>query len=191
MVSAILLGVNLAVPRGKDVGGSFQHVPLCHSAAQTECVITYASFRSTVPPPANTRFGKVAGADMVAGCTNPAALAGGSGNLHAYLAAEGRTIVGIGPRKPWVVPERPIDTPWVSVPGLLTAQCKSNENATYLEVTVHGEPAGPRVDDIVGDLVLAGQVQTDWGLHLVDFNIAIGNLIEIVGQQSKAWLARK
>jgi hypothetical protein len=191
MVSAILLGVNLAVPRGKDVGGSFQHVPLCHSATQTECVITYASFRSTVPPPANTRFGKVAAADMVAGCTNPAALAGGNGNLQAYLAAEGRTIVGLSQRKPWVVPERPIDTPWVSVPGLLTAQCKSNENATYLEVTVHGEPGGPRVDDIVGDLVLAGQVQTDWGLHLVDFNIAIGNLIEMVGQQAKAWLARK
>ena len=29
MLSAILLGTTLAVPKGKDVGGSFQHVPLC------------------------------------------------------------------------------------------------------------------------------------------------------------------
>jgi DUF3089 family protein len=51
MVSAMLLGTTLAVPRDKDVGGAFQHVPLCHTASQTGCVITYASFRSTVPPP--------------------------------------------------------------------------------------------------------------------------------------------
>ena len=52
MVSAILPGATMAVPRGKDVGGSFQHVPFCHSASETGCVIAYSSFRSTVPPPA-------------------------------------------------------------------------------------------------------------------------------------------
>jgi hypothetical protein len=192
MVSAILLGATLKVPRGKDVGGSFQHVPLCHSASQTGCVITYVSFRSTIPPPANTRFGKVAEPEMVAACTNPAALGGGSAVLHAYLSKEGRTIVGTTPPKPWVVPERPIDTPWVSVPGLLTGQCKSNENATYLEVTVHGDPADPRIDDIVGDLGGAGgRIQADWGLHLIDFNLSIGNLVDVVGQQAKTWVAQK
>ena len=49
--------------KGKDVGGSFQHVPLCHSASQTGCVITFASFRSTIPPPANTLFGRVPDAE--------------------------------------------------------------------------------------------------------------------------------
>src|SRR5262249_46281581 len=161
MVSAILLGATLSVPRGKDVGGSFQHVPLCHSASQTGCVITYASFRSTVPPPANTLFGRVGDPNLVAACTNPAALAGGSANLHAYLSADGRTIVGTTKPKPWVVPERAIETPWVSVPGLLSAECKSNENATYLEIAVNGRPSGSRTDDIIGDLT------PNWGLHLV------------------------
>ena len=188
MVSAILLGATLSVPRGKDVGGSFQHVPLCHSATQTGCVITYVSFRSTIPPPANTLFGKVPDPNMIAACTNPAALAGGVGNLHSYLSSDGRTIVGITPPKPWVMPERPIDTPWVSVPGLLSAECKTNANATYLEVTVHGDSADPRTDNIVGDLGRGDQVQAEWGLHLVDFNIAMGNLVEIVEQQGKAWL---
>jgi len=187
MVSAILLGATLSVPRGKDVGGSFQHVPLCHSATQTGCVITYVSFRSTIPPPANTLFGKVPDPNMIAACTNPTALAGGAGNLHSYLSTDGRTIVGITPPKPWVMPERPIDTPWVSVPGLLSAECKTNANATYLEVTVHGDSADPRTDNIVGDLGRGDQVQAEWGLHLVDFNIAMGNLVEIVEQQGKAW----
>jgi Protein of unknown function (DUF3089) len=190
MVSAILPGATMAVPRGKDVGGSFQHVPFCHSASETGCVIAYSSFRSTVPPPANTLFGKVADKDMVAACTNPALLGGGSGELHAYLATDGRTIVGTTPPKPWVAPERAIDTPWVSVPGLLTAQCTSNENATYLEVTLHPDPNGKRTGDIVGDLGGNGQVLANWGLHLVDVNIAMGNLVDLVGQQAKAWLSK-
>src|SRR5262249_34698123 len=132
-------------------------------------------------PPANTRFGKITETGMVAACTNPTALGSGSGNLRAYLSKEGRTIVSNASLKPWVMPERPIETPWVSVPGLLTAQCRSNENATYLEVTVHGDPSDPRTDDIAGDLT------PEWGLHLVDFNIAMGNLVEIVGEQVKAW----
>lgn len=190
LVSAILLGATLAVPRGKDVGGSFQHIPLCHDASQTGCLVTYVSFRSTIPPPSNTRFGRVAGEDMVAACTNPAALAGGDAPLHAYLDARGGLIVGESPR-PWVAPERPVDTPWVSVPGLLSARCTSNEHATYLEVTVHGDAADPRADDIAGDLVNAGQVLADWGLHLVDVNLAMGNLVDIVSKQGRAWRTRR
>jgi hypothetical protein len=192
MLSAILLGTTIAVPKGKDVGGSFQHVPLCRSASQIGCVITYASFRSTVVPPPNTLFGKVPDANMVAACTNPAALGGGSGDLHAYLDATGRTITSNAPAKPWVTPEQKIDTPWVSVPGLLTAKCTSNDNASgYLEVTVHGDANDPRVDDIVGDIGVGTNVLANWGLHLVDANLAMGNLLDIVGQETKAYLAKK
>jgi len=191
MLSAILLGTTIAVPKGKDVGGSFQHVPLCKSASQLGCVITFASFRSTVPPPANTLFGKVPDATMAAACTNPAALAGGSGELHAYLDASGRTITSNTPAKPWVTPEQKIDTPFVSVPGLLTAKCSSNENATgYLEITVHGDPNDPRVDDIVGDIGSPAQPLANWGLHLIDVNLAMGNLLDIVSAETKAYLAK-
>jgi hypothetical protein len=192
MVSAILLGTVIGVPKGKDVGGSFQHVPLCRSASQIGCVITFASFRSTIPPPANTLFGKVPDAGMEAACTNPAALGGGSGELHAYLDKSGRTITATTPAKPWVVPEQPIETPWVSVPGLLTAKCTSNDNASgYLEVTVNGNPSDPRVDDIVGDIGAGANVLANWGLHLIDVNLAMGNLVDIVGKQSKAYRSKK
>lgn len=188
IVSALLLGTSLPVPKGKDVGGAFKQMPLCHSATQTGCVITYASFRANVPPPANSRFGRVQGENMVSGCTNPAALSGGSGELHSYLASAGRGNGSSAEPRPWVTPAQPIKTPFVSVPGLLTAECVSNEKGSYLAITVHGNPADPRTDDIVGDVVVNGQVQADWGLHLIDVNLAIGNLIDIVGQQSKAYL---
>jgi len=191
IISALLLGTSLPVPRGKDVGGAFQHLPLCHSAKQTGCVITYASFRSNVPPPASSRFGRVAGENMVSGCTNPAALAGGSGPLHAYLGSRRSGVVSSveAEPRPWVTPTQSIDTPFVSLPGLLTAECVSNEKGSYLAITVHGEPSDPRTDDITGDVVVNGKVLADWGLHLIDVNLAIGNLVDIVGQQSKAYLA--
>ncbi len=188
LVSALLLGTNLPVPRGKDVGGAFKQMPLCHLATQTGCVITYASFRVNVPPPANSRFGRVQGENMVSACTNPAALNGGSGELHSYLASAGRGNGSSAEPGPWVTPAQPIKTPFVSVPGLLTAECVSNEKGSYLAITVHGNPADPRTDDIVGDVVRNGQVQADWGLHLIDVNLAIGNLIDIISQQSKAYL---
>jgi Protein of unknown function (DUF3089) len=190
MVSAILMGATFTVPKGRDVGGTFKNIPVCKSNAQIGCVISFASFRSTIPPPANTLFGRAPSADQVAICTNPAALGGGSGQLHAYLTAGGRTIVGSAPARPWVAPEKKVETPYVSVPGLLTAQCSTNENATFLEVTVHGNPSDARADDISGDLGVAPNIQANWGLHLIDANLAIGNLVDIVGQQTRAYLKK-
>jgi hypothetical protein len=183
MVSAILPGATIAVAKGRATGGAFQHIPLCRAATQTGCVIAYSSFRANVPPPAATLFGRVTDPNLVAACTNPAALNGGSGELHAYFATARPS--------PWVVPQPSIATPWVTLPGLLTAQCTSNQNATYLEITTHGDPAGPRTDTIEGDILSGSRIQAQWGLHLVDVNLAIGNLIDIVGEQAKAYLAKK
>jgi hypothetical protein len=189
LVSAILMGTTVPVAKGKDVGGAFKTIPLCHSASQIACVITFASFRSTLPPPANTLFGKVTEPGLEGACTNPAALDGGSGELHAYLSTEGRTITS-GPRaRPWVTGDQKIETPFVSVPGLLTAKCASNENANYLEITVHGDPNDPRTDDIPGDL--GAPPLANWGLHLVDVNLAMGNLVDVVGEQARAYAAKK
>ncbi len=191
LVSAILMGTTVPVPTGKDVGGAFQKIPLCHKASDTGCLITFATYRSNVPPPSNALFGHVTTPGMTAACTNPAALAGGSGELHAYLDTKGRTITSTVTPKPWVSSGAAIDTPWVSVPGLLTAQCATNENATFLEVTVHGNPADPRTDDIIGDLGAGAQVLANWGLHLVDVNLTMGNLLDIVSQQGKSFAAKK
>ncbi len=56
-------------------------------------------------------------------------------------------------------------------------------------MAVNGDPADPRVDDISGDIVIGGAILKDWGLHLIDVNLQMGDLVALVGQQSKAWLA--
>jgi len=190
IVSALLLGTNVAVPKGKDVGGAFQSVPLCKSASQLGCVITYVSFRADSPPPANSRFGRVADAGMVAGCVNPAALTGGK-DLHAYLSAgpNGVSSSSADP-KPWVA-GKTVETPFVSVPGLLSGECVSNDSGSYLSVKVNANPSDPRTDEIVGDVMDQGQVRKEWGLHLIDVHVAMGDLVDIVGQQAKAYSKKK
>lgn len=191
IISALLLGTNVAVPKGKDVGGAFQNMPLCKSAAQIGCVISYVSFRDDSPPPANSRFGRVPTEGMTAACVSPATLTGSS-ELHAYLSsgANGVSSSSAAP-KPWVTPEKRIETPFVSVPGLLTAECVANDSGSYLAIKTHANPSDARTDEIVGDVLANGQVMKDWGLHLIDANVAMGNLIEIVGQQSKAYTSKK
>jgi hypothetical protein len=179
------------VPKGADVGGAFQHIPVCRSNSQTGCVIAFADFRANVPPPANSRFGK-APDGMQAVCANPAALSGGSGVLNAYLSPARITTASDGPRVPfdWTQPAKPIDTAFVKVPGLLSAECVANEHGSYLAVTVHPTPGGARTNDISGDVVVNGQVLEDWGLHLIDANLTMGNLLAIVADESKVYLRR-
>jgi hypothetical protein len=191
LVSAILMGTTVPVPKGKDVGGAFKSIPLCRSADQTGCLITFATFRSTIPPPANTLFGRITADGMEAACTNPAALSGGSGQLRAYLTGQGSLIASAAAQKhQWVKDGTPIDTPFVSVPGLLSAECASNEHANFLKITVNADPNDPRADDVPGDLGAFGKPQANWGLHLVDVNLTMGNLLDIVATQAKAYLAK-
>jgi Protein of unknown function (DUF3089) len=191
LISAILMGTSLPVPKGADVGGAFKHIPVCRSNSQTGCVIAFADFRADVPPPANSRFGK-APEGMQAACANPAALNGGSGMLNAYLSASRISTGSDGPREPfdWTTPPKQIDTAFVKVPGLLSAECVADDHGSYLAVTVHPTPGGARTNDISGDVIVNGQVQKDWGLHLIDANLTMGNLVAIVGDEAKAYSAK-
>ncbi len=188
LVSAILLGGAIAVPRGGDVGGTFRHIPLCRAAAQVGCVITYASFAADDPPGPRSRFGRVE--EGVAGCTNPANLAGGEGVLKPYFAAArdgGGLERRLGARagaEPWARGVE-IGTPWVTLPGLLSARCTERDGASYLEVTAHADAADPRTDDVGGG-ALPG-----FGLHLIDANLAMGNLVDIVRRQAAAYAEKK
>ena len=188
LVSAILAGTNLPVDPGKSTG-LLKSIPTCAAAGQTGCVVAFATFRSNVPPPTGTLFGRPreTGTGRVAACTNPAALGGGQAPLDAYLsaAANGQDPAG------WVRDGTRIETPFVKVPGLLTGACVSRDGLNWLEVTVRADPTDPRLDDIRGDVVAGGQVNAAWGLHLIDVNLVMGDLVNLVGEQSRAWMARK
>jgi len=180
MVSAIIAGGNVAVPIGRHVGATFQHLPLCTSAGQTSCVIAYSSFPDR--PPADSDFGRpgqgvslqsgqTARAGVQVACTNPAALGGGP--------------AGLDPRFPTITmppPGPPVTTPWVAYPGLYSATCHSAHGATWLQVT---EVAGagdtrPVVRETLGPV---------WGYHLDDINLALGNLVTDVTLEERAFTA--
>ncbi|THD34795.1 MAG: DUF3089 domain-containing protein [Sphingomonas sp.] len=186
LIAAYLIGTNVAVPPGGDVGGDFQRVKLCKSMQQFGCVVTYTTFRADSPPPANSRFSRVEMPGMVAACTNPAALGGGKAVTDAIFGAKGAGLAS-APMGPWTTDNAPVNTPFVSVPGLISAECVSNGGFTYLAVTVNADPADPRTDTIVGDVTVNGAILKDWGLHLIDMPVEMGNLVSLSEYQAASW----
>lgn len=191
LVSALLIGTNLPVKTGETTG-TFKSIPLCQSADQIGCAVSYVSFRADQPPPANSRFGVPREPDgtMEAACVNPAALSGGKAELHAYLASGGSLLGSSETPDPWVKDGAAIQTPFVSVPGLLSGECVKKDGFHYLAVTTNADPGDPRTDAIPGDVVQNGVVAKDWGLHLIDMNVAMGDLVRLVGSQGKAYVAK-
>lgn len=188
MVSALILGMNTPV----DATGKYGSIPTCASASQIGCVVSYVSFRASSPPPATSRFGRTDEAGQRSACVNPAALLAGKAQtetapLNAYLGTRPMGSSSAAP-KPWAK-DLTVTTPFVSAPGLLSARCVSEGPFTYLSVYVNGDPADPRVDDITGDILIMGQPLKDWGLHLIDVNLSMGDLVTLVGEQSKAYVA--
>ena len=90
---------------------------------------------------------------------------------------------------PWAR-DKTVDTPWVATPGLLSAACVEKAGHNYLSIHVNADPADPRADDISGDVMTTGTPDANWGLHLVDMNLAMGDLIRIAKTQAVAWKSR-
>ena len=187
LVSAIILGGNVTVPVGKTVGGSFQHIPACTAARQTGCVIAYSSFDQT--PPAGSQFGRpgsgvslLSGTSSTAGlqvlCVNPADISGGTAPLAPYFPTRSAAI-GLGNLTGVTPPVLP--TPWVAEPDLYSGQCLSQGGATWLQVSAPINVGDTRM--IVGQTLGAM-----WGLHLVDVNIALGNLVSLARSEAAAYL---
>jgi hypothetical protein len=68
----------------------------------------------------------------------------------------------------------------VAYPGLYTGHCESANGANWLQVDatkVSGDPR-PVVSQVLGPT---------WGLHLVDMNIAMGNMVDLVREQASAY----
>lgn len=180
MVSAIIAGRNVQVPTGRKVGGSFKKIPLCSAGGQFGCVIAYSTFPGQ--PPADTNFGRPGqGVSLQSGqtkragvqvaCVNPAALGGGAGALDPWFLTATSS-----------PPPPAVTTPWVTYPGLYTAQCESSGGATWLQVNDVAAPGDTRP-------VVTEALGPTWGYHLDDINLASGNLVRDVQLQEKAYTA--
>ena len=186
IVSAVLAGINVehdpARPSAAVLGG----LPLCTTDTPYGCLIAYASYREDRPAGPDALFGEATQRGREVACVNPAALDGSQGALNALLPV-GRAFESSEAPPPWSKADVEIDTPLVALPGMLTAQCRRTGGRTFLSVRVAGDPADMRADDIVGDVVVDGEAQPGWGLHIVDINLALGNLATVIKAQGEAW----
>jgi hypothetical protein len=186
LVSALLIGTNLAVGGLHDGGGSFKSIGLCLRADDVGCAVSYVSFRADAPPPVNSLFGKTGEEGVQVACVNPADLDGSNGQLKAVLPV-GPAHEMTAPPGPWTADNAAIETPFVMLPGMLSAKCVNRDGFSYLAVTLAADPLDRRTDTITGDVVREGKVQPAWGLHLLDMNLALGNLVDIVMRQGAEW----
>jgi Protein of unknown function (DUF3089) len=178
LVSAILLGGNVTVRQGQGIGGDFQHIPACTAATQVGCVIAFSTFN--VPPPPNAFFGRTSTPGLQVLCTNPASLAGGTGVLNPVFPSQPfapGTSLGGAAQATGSLPTA--STPWIEAPGSYTAACLSTSTTNVLEITP--QAGAPTLRAVLGPT---------WGLHLVDANIALGNLTAIVNTEAIAYARR-
>jgi hypothetical protein len=182
LISAILLGGNVLVAEGSNVGGDFRHVAACESPKQTGCAIAFSTFNG--PVPADARFGHAtttldgapATGDVVL-CANPAGLGGGSGTLRTVFPSEpfapgttiGAATEAVG------LPRPDVSTPWIQADAY-TGACSSADDANVLQITPIGD--APTLNPVP---------DANWGLHLTDGNIALGNLTALTKRQIKVY----
>jgi hypothetical protein len=190
LVSAVLLGGDVTVRKGSDRGGAFRHIPTCRSDRQLSCVIAFSTFNETPPPDAIFGRGAAIVADFLdlpkgrrleTACTNPAALG----------SSRSRRLVSVVPTEPfapsligagisllglqWPTPA----TNFVESDGAFRGRCSRAGGAHVLRVTSVGNTPVPRPSPVA-----------QWGLHLTDGNIALGDLVDVVREQIRTY-ARK
>jgi len=185
LVSAILLGADVVVRRGRDAGGSFRNVRACRSRRQIGCVLAFSAYGET--PPADTifgrpssRFGQPSGRRYEVLCTNPAALRGGSAPLRTILPtapfapgssiAAGIALLGITPPQ--------ASTPFLEARRAYSGRCSRAGGANVLRIAPRDGAPMPAPSPL-----------PSWGLHLIDANVALGDLVALVRTQAERFRA--
>ncbi|HEX5193304.1 MAG TPA: DUF3089 domain-containing protein [Solirubrobacteraceae bacterium] len=176
LLSAILLGGDVLVKDGSAVGGTFQNIPACRRASQVACVIAFSTFDQ--PVPADSAFGRTSVKGEHVLCVNPVALQRRGTRVDTVLPsapfAPG-TLLAVAISLMHVAQPHP-STVWSSLPGAYSARCSSAGGAHVLQVSPLGGATAP-----------APSPAPSWGLHLLDANIELGNLLAIVRREAAAW----
>lgn len=181
IVSALLIGGTVLVPNGKDVGGSFQQMPACRVQTQTGCVVAYHTSRGRPSP--FMLFGRSSTPGQQMLCVNPAALAGGAATMdsmmptrHLTLPALNLVMSSLGrvalPR---------YASGFASYPGLVRGRCERRGAVTALGVTAAAGDPRPRLPSGGFSFV---------GLHVLDYNIALADLLRLTAAQADAYVSR-
>ena len=176
---AILPGYNVLVPQGRRVGGTFKSTPVCASASETGCSMSWVSFRENNVPPAGAIFGIASQPGMTVACTNPARVGSNRWeSLDSYWNARWALPVPGGPIR-WSTEGQP-STQFVRTEDLVSARCVNEGQRGYLSIRVNADPRDKRTDRVYGEVGMLGMFIPGWGMHLADMAAPQGDLIRRV-----------
>jgi hypothetical protein len=169
LVSALLLGGNVLVD-------DFAHIPLCAGRAQVGCVVADTTFADE--PPDDALFGRAPDPQDEVACTNPASL---GANARAPLVSLLRSkpipgVLGVSMGATYGGSPPAAGTPWVQPAERYSAKCEHVNGAHVLLA----QPIGSARH-------LTASPTPGWGIHLLDANLPLGNLVRLVGRQSRAY----
>jgi hypothetical protein len=176
MKLAIIPGYDVFVPEGRLVGGTFKQTPLCSSAQQTGCILTWTSYRAGHVPPQGALFGYAPQAGMTVGCVNPATPGAKDWQaLDGYWFTRSTYAVQGGSIR-WST-DGPPPTPYVRTEGLVSGKCINDGPRGYFALRTDHAPGDKWTDRIGGEVSVLGVFLPGWGMHLADLEEAQGDLI--------------
>jgi hypothetical protein len=178
MISALLIGGGTTVAPGQTANGTFKNIPTCTKPGDTGCMVAFSSFDVASPPPKNSLFGYSPDGNQIA-CTDPATLAGVMGPFQeSYFPTKINNSLLQPDNQP---PDS--GTPFVLYPNAFQGNCVVKNGFSYLEVTYLGDGGAPWG---LPPYKAAGVEALGFGLHLVDYDIPMQELLETVKQQAAA-----
>jgi hypothetical protein len=182
LIVTLLIGGNVGVPQGGVVGGSFQNIPLCTSAAQTGCAIAYHSFAAAQPPTGSANSIGVDPTVDVA-CTNPGGL--DTSTVAHTLSATYFPTQSNQPLFRVVSNTGNYTTPFLKYPEMYQAQCvKDANNHSYLAISPVGGMGDQRTDPVLYASPALSPALL--GTHILDYNWTTGDLLALVAAKAAA-----
>ena len=119
---------------------------------------------------------------MEVACVDPTLLSGTP--VDMVMPAK---LMKLGEGDKWEDLYHNLHTPFFAMPGMVTVKCVYDAHGGYLAVAMNlQDPGDQRPADMPGDLIVRGHLVYSWGLHLIDLNLVLGNLVDFVGAYDRA-----
>ncbi|HET6339206.1 MAG TPA: DUF3089 domain-containing protein [Polyangiales bacterium] len=189
MISAVMLGGQPYTPASERFGGSFKNIPACRVPGELGCVIAFNSYAKEAPATSASLFGHVIPGSLEYDegvdpngqviCTEPAGLAGNPGRYAGSYFPVSLHNPQFG--APGMIPG--IDTPFLLYRDFFRGTCVQTNGVSYLEVSADPAVGDVRQAPAYRNALLEG---IGFGMHLVDYNIPLDDVIAAVKLQAQA-----
>ncbi len=184
LVGAILPGGNIYVPKGKLVGGMYDHVPVCSKAGEYGCLVAYSTFNGT--PPDNPPFADVGSGYWAYKIPRP------SRDEYEVVCANPAELSGKSLLTPLINMDYLLEPPadgvetkfWNAYPDAASASCDREGTKHWLNVQFAGTP-----DPFLVAMIPVVASGNNW--HVPEVNIAEENLVEIAQLQTDSYIGEQ